>query len=863
MIGRTIEHYKILEKLGEGGMGVVFKALDTRLDRFVALKVLSPEKTADPDRKRRFVQEAKAASALNHPNIVTIHDIGHAGEFDYIAMEYVHGRTLQQLAARKGLDLGEAIKIAVQMADAIAAAHTHGIVHRDLKPGNVMVNEQGIVKLLDFGLAKLYEPEFGADAETVTIGADVTRPGVVVGTVPYLSPERLAGKPVDARSDIFAFGVVLYELLAGARPFTGDTDPDILYAILHNAPKPLSEARPDSPVELRLVVEKALEKDPADRYQSMREALVDLKRIHRSAISHPAITSPPAAAARKRGWLPVAAPALLAALAIAGFLALRQKGPPGGGRLSLLISSGQQLTYPDLSPDGTMIAYVASEKGRTDLFVSRAAGGERIRLTDDDASEVSPDFAPDGERIAFTRLDPETRLPEVRVIPTLGGQVVTVLRMASSAVWSPDGRRFAYIKWQPGQLTALATATADGAGERILAAGTGTYPLLRHPAWSPDGGQIAVVRSAGGMAGEIWLQPASGGGMRRLSRDSPGVFSDDPVFTPDGRGVIHQSNRAGATNLWMQPLDGSAPARLTSGPGPDESATVARDGTIAFVNSRDQRVLFIHDLASGRNRDLVTYSSVIWAPSFSPGGDLVTYSQAEPDGSWHIWSVPASGGAPRRITQGKLPAIYSHFTRDGASLVYHTWSSEPDRVWSAPLAGGPPRPLTLERGEDDAYADVSPDGRFVAFARTEGEKTRVYVMPIEGGAARLLVDAPSTVPRWSKDGKWIAYSATRSPTGGIFVIGFNGAGLRRLADSGAWPVWWPDGSKIGFLGAGPDGNQQIFAVPCQGGPPQPLASLRFNGVNYPFDVSPDGKTIVTSNTVHLSSEIWKLEPFQP
>ena len=862
MVGRTIEHYRILEKLGEGGMGVVFKELDSRLDRFVALKLLAPEKTSDPDRRRRFVQEAKAASALNHPNIVTIYDIGHADGFDYIAMEYIHGRTLQQVVARRGLDVGEAIKIAVQVADAIAAAHGHGIIHRDLKPGNVMVNDTGAVKLLDFGLAKLYEPESGADAETVTIASGETRPGVIVGTVPYLSPERLAGKPVDARSDIFAFGVVLYEMLAGVRPFTGETDPDILYTILHKPPKPLSEIRPDSPVELRLVVEKALEKDPADRYQSMREALVDLKRIHRSTISHPAIAPASAPAVRKRRWIAAAA-IVTAVLVFAGVLALRRRSPPGGGRLTLLVSSGEELTHPDLSPDGTMIAYVAREQGRTDLFVSRAAGGERIRLTDDDASEMSPDFSPDGERIAFTRMDPETRLPEVRVIPTFGGQAVTVLRSASSAVWSPDGRRFGYIEWQPGQLTALAIASADGSGERILASGDGAYPLLRYPAWSPDGSKLAVVRSAGGMAAEVWIQPAAGGKMSRVSADPPGIFSDHPVFTPDGRGVIHQSNRAGATNLWIQPLDGSAPARLTSGPGPDESSTVARDGTIAFVNSRGQRVLFVHDLATSRNRDLVTYSSVIWAPSFSAGGDLVTYSQAEPDGSWHIWSVPAAGGAPRRITSDKLPAIYSHFTPDGASVIYNTWSSAPDRVWSVPFVGGPPRPLTLERGEDDAYADVSPDGRFLAFARTESEKTRVYVMPIEGGAARLLVDAPSTVPRWSRNGKWIAFSATRSPTGGIFVIGFNGAGLRRLSADGAWPVWLPDGSKIGYLAAGADGNQQILAVPFQGGTPQPLSSLRFNGVNYPFDVSPDGRTIVTSNTVHLSSEIWKLEPLKP
>ncbi|MBI1787883.1 MAG: PD40 domain-containing protein, partial [Acidobacteria bacterium] len=248
------------------------------------------------------------------------------------------------------------------------------------------------------------------------------------------------------------------------------------------------------------------------------------------------------------------------------------------------------------------------------------------------------------------------------------------------------------------------------------------------------------------------------------------------------------------------------------------------------------------------------------APAFSPDGSTVAFSQGEPDGSWHIWTVPAAGGTPRQLTSGRVPETYSRFAPDGALVLYHTWSSGPDRVWRVPAGGGAPAPITPARQEDDAYPDPSPDGRSLAFARTEGDQTRVYVSAADGSGARLLVNAASTLPRWSKDGRWIAFASSRSINSGIFVVAADGSGPRRLTDTGSWPAWWPDGLRIGYIAAGPDGNQQIHTVPFQGGPGRAIVGPRFNGANYPFDIAPDGKSIVTTNTYLLAAEIWRLDP---
>ena len=302
MIGRTISHYRIEQKLGEGGMGVVYRARDLTLDRRVAIKFLSAE-IGTEEQRRRFQQEAQTASSLNHPHILSVYEAGTDDGQQYLVSEYIDGVTLREWARTQHVTVRQILELMVGVADALACAHAVGIVHRDIKPENILVAQQGYAKLVDFGVAKLLNVAAGGEADTRSARAPVTRAGVLVGTVPYMAPEQVSGQPVDARTDIFAFGAVLYELLTGQRPFGGKTDTDVLHAILHTPPRPLAELHPAVPYQLQLVVEKALEKDPVDRYQSMRELVVDLKRAQRHGVTA-STAGAPAAGRRRRvgGW---------------------------------------------------------------------------------------------------------------------------------------------------------------------------------------------------------------------------------------------------------------------------------------------------------------------------------------------------------------------------------------------------------------------------------------------------------------------------------------------------------------------------------------------------------------------------------
>src|SRR5271169_459556 len=410
MVGRTILHYEIIEKLGEGGMGVVYKARDTHLDRFVAIKVLPPEKVADADRKRRFVQEAKSESALNHPNIITISAIATDNGIDFIAMEYVPGKALNQLITRKGLPLGEALKYAVQIADALATAHAAGIIHRDLKPGNVMISgapeRSGAVKVLDFGLAKLTDRVERSEREfTETIQQDEapsTGEGTIVGTVSYMSPEQAEGKKVDGRSDIFSFGTLLYEMVTGRRAFQGDSKLSTLSAILREEPKPAGQIAEGLPRELERIIARCLRKSPERRLQTMADLRVALEELKEESESGKLQAPAPL---RPHIWRWVLPTLLLVGLAIAAATWWLARSPREAAATTLtrLTSDSGLTTDPALSPDGKLVAYASdrSGEGNLDIWVQQVAGGEAIRLTHDPADDREPAFSSDGSQIAF------------------------------------------------------------------------------------------------------------------------------------------------------------------------------------------------------------------------------------------------------------------------------------------------------------------------------------------------------------------------------------------------------------------------------------------------------------------------------
>jgi Tol biopolymer transport system component/serine/threonine protein kinase len=851
-------------------MGEVYRARDSRLNRDIALKVLLEREAADPQRRARFAREAQSVAALNHPNIVTIYSVEEADGIPFLTMELVGGRALKEIIPKDGMPLERLLKIAIPLADALTVAHASGITHRDLKPANIMVGADSRVKILDFGLAKLHEPASAPLAATslATTEHD-TDEGRIVGTPAYMSPEQAEGKPLDHRTDIFSFGVILYEMATGERPFQGATTISVLSSIVKDTPRSVTELNPALPRDIGRIIHRALVKDPDHRYQTARDLGNDLEDLRRDLNSGELLASSvgrsvPPVRGRRRVLVGVGG-LIVGSLALAaGWLVLTRDRTPlpytvGGGRLTLLLSSEGQARSPALSADGKMIAYIAGEADTVNLYVSRVAGGERIRLTDDSLLKNDPSFSPDGERIAFTRRRPDATGSEICVIPALGGRAIPVIADGYVPVWSPDGTRFAFILSRPGEPQALAVAASDGADRRILVKADAAYPFFDSPAWSPDGTRVAISRSGGGVAQEVWLVPAAGGVGRRMWQDPPGVFSGDPVFTPDGRGIVHTSNRGGATNLWLMPPDGKDPVRLTSGPGPDASPSVSRTGTIAFVNSRTRATLLTQRLDTGETRTLATHHSILWAPSFSPDGREVAFARNEADGSWHIWTVSTDGGMPRQITSSRLPEIYPRYTPDGSAILFQTWGFEPRRIWRVPRDGGQAIALTPTRDEHDEYADISPDGRWLAFARTEKGNVRIYVMPAGGGEARRLTDSSSTTPRWSPDGQWIAFGSDRAYGGGVSLIRADGTEQHRLTQTGGWPVWWADGKQIGYQTVTSEGNTQIAVVRLDGGPPRTLNRLRFYGTNYPFDVSRDARRLVTTNSQHLSDEIWLLE----
>ena len=858
MIGETLGHYRIDACLGAGGMGTVYRARDERLHRTVAIKVVGASGAggSTPEDRSRLLDEARAASHLNHPHICTVYEVGDADGRAFIAMEYVAGRPLSESLPADGLPAETVVRFGVQIADALAHAHERGVVHRDLKTANVVVAEEQGVKVLDFGLARRIDTP--AQEDLTRSIEESTERGTLIGTVAYIAPELLLGHPADARSDIWALGVVLYEMATGEHPFRGRNKFELTAAILRSPAHPFP---PPVPPMLRAIISRCLTKEPAQRYQRAGEVRAALEAVQTDVLSTPIPTTD----ASNRTWLRwLAAGATGVALFVlaAWLFAHRPRGPwergNAGGRLTRIVSSEDQTFDPSLSSDGRMLCYASrNADGRVDLFTVRVAGGGRVQLTNDDAREETPRFSPDGERIAFTRRDPVASTPEIRVVPSLGGEVLARIANAASPAWSPDGKRLVYVRGSGSDgATEVVTSTPDGSDARVIMRADSVYPFLRNPAWSPDGNQIAIVRGTGGVAGEIWLMPASGGSPRRAIEEGGAVFSDAPVYTPDGRGIVHTSNRGGATNLWFLPLSGDSPIRLTTGSGPDASPSISASGAVSFVNSRWRNTLDLYDLTSGTSRVLVTHTPFLWGPAVSPDGQEVAFSRSEEDGSWHIWTIDLSGGAPRRLTAGEAGEVYPRYSPDGTSVWFYTWIA-PRRIGHVPSRGGPLEMFPL--AGDQGYGDLSPDGKTLAFTRADADSERVYLASPNGEGMRALTRSSGAVPRWSPDGSLIAYAADRGFAGGIFLIKPNGTSGRRLTREGGWPVWWPGGREVGYLAVGADGNQEIRVASLDGST-RTLTNIKLNGTNHPFAIFPDGRRLVGSSAVHVSDEIWLLEP---
>jgi len=723
MLGRTLLHYEVLQKLGEGGMGSVWKARDRRLDRLVAIKVLSADKIGDPGRKQRFVQEAQAASALNHPNIVVIHDIASADGIDFIVMEYVAGQTLERRVPRHGMRLGELLDVAIQVADALAKAHAAGIVHRDLKPGNIMVTEEGRVKLVDFGLAKLTESgAIGEDDITRTVKPP-TEDGVILGTIAYMSPEQAEAKPVDARSDIFSFGAVLYEMATGTRAFQGGSKLSTLTAILRENPKPPGEIARAIPRDLEKIIARCLRKDPARRFQDaadLKVTLAELKEESESgALDSPAKQKPRRAMAAVAGTLCVAA-----AIAVGYYFVRPVPKPLPPPRVLPITSYPGTAQWPTFSPDGTQVAFSwnGETQDNTDIWVTLVDGGAPRRLTTDPAPESHPHWSPDGRWIAFLRHD------AAYLISPLGGPERKVVDRISTLNWMPDSQSLVVSRWPAGDERQGIFTIAIGSGKLDRLTTPPGQETDQLPAISPDGQNVAFLRYLTHY--DLYVSPVKGSEVRRLTKDGRFIWG---LVWADNREILFSSTRSGGRTLWRMAADGRSEPRLI--PGVQGEAMYPAISRAANSPAR------------------------------------LAYTRYTSD--YNIWrtevSIPGNG-APRILT-APAPVVAStrnehspQFSPDGRRMAFESDRSGYREIWVSSSDGSNAVQLTTFQASYTGSPRWSPDGQRIVFESLVSTNGDIYVVSGDGGAPERLTTEPSANgrPSWSQDGRWIYFGSDRS-----------------------------------------------------------------------------------------------------
>ena len=722
LIGQTVSHYTILEKLGEGGMGVVYKAEDLKLTRTVALKFLPHDLNAHEPERARFLQEARAAAILNHPNICTVYDIQEHDGQQFIVMEYVEGKTLREIVPVKKMQ--DAIGYAIQIAEALQEAHAHGIVHRDIKAENIMVNTKNQVKVMDFGLAKLKG------------SLKLTHTSSTIGTLAYMAPEQVQGEEVDARSDIFSFSVVLYEMISGHLPFQGEHEAAVVYSILNQEPEPLQTYVPDAPSELLHLFSRASEKDPEDRYQSIHEMLIDLRRLKKDSSRvvrqrAPAVEAeafvPAEVAVRPGGrrmwvWLGgivlVGLCALLVVLLLPGTASVKLNAQRSFRALAVPFV---QVGYGSLSRHGNWFVFPAQDdSGRWDLYWTSMAGGEPSRITYERSYRIiNADVSPEADLVVYDRMsEPSPGFCQIRIVPLQGGLSRSIADTGIGGRWTPDGKRIGFLR----------------AGRR--------------------GSDSRAPSVSGGL--EIWNVNPDGTDCRlefsdsQSTRAAPYSF----CFSPDGRSVAWVRNMAAGSGEVM-----------------------------------------VHEFATGRERQLTSDRKVVDEVIWASNGNILFISNRS--GSSNLWAIPSGGGDAIQVTQGTAPVISARISTDTKKLVYFQQEFI-SHIWTSGLDGQNARQVTSD-DVNFQLATFSPDGRWIAAVIGNVDmfspERRLVVMDRDGRGRRDLTSGSQIASncRWSLDGKWLAYSSRSADeppdSDKVYVIEPANPGTPRLVGPGPSPVW--------------------------------------------------------------------------
>lgn len=870
--GTKLGPYVILAPIGAGGMGEVYRARDPRIGRDVAIKVLPPSFAQDADRLRRFEQEVRASGALNHPNILTIFDVGQGDGSPYIVSELLEGSTLLDRMRAGPIPTAKAIEYALEVSRGLAAAHGKGIVHRDLKPGNIFVTKDGRVKILDFGLAKLAHPAEGVGDQTqVSTETGITEAGAIVGTLSYMSPEQASGRPTDFRSDQFSLGSVAYEMATGKRPFQRNTAAETLTAIIREEPEPVAALSQQTPTLFRWFIERCLAKDAEGRFDSTRDLARDLEGIYKHMSEMGAA----------RGILPALAPAKTSALKIFFVAAGLTLAAAAGAALVWWQLSGETrvpqtsairyLTYsnhdhaPAASPDGRLIAFSSDRDGQRRIWLKEVLTGSEVPLTTGGPDDL-PRFSKDGSTILFTRANSLYRMSIV------GGEARKLIEDAVAGDWSPDAREIAFVRWKFKDgltSTAIGMVSVSGEGGREVAR-VPNY-TLNFPRWSPDGHYIgavdltaplnaafsylgaterAVLIGRTGIPSSIFLVSADGKEIRAVATPPGGTAISSLAWLSPDMVVYSQAESAngGTGRIVRHNLRSGDWQTLLTSPLSNAVLDIAGPGRIVFdidPTSSPESLREFSLKEKTKSRWLTRGNSRDRQPVYSPNGEWVLFSSNR-SGNLDLWEVSTITGALRRITDDPADDWDPAFTPDGRNILWSSRRGGHLEIWMAEADGSNARQVTHD-GLDAENPTMTRDGRWIIYASANPDKKGIWKIHPDGSAATRLVTGDDVIPEVSPDGRYAVYiGAANSP---LQVVRIDDGAVVAFSIRNAFrPRWMLDGRTIAFVGPDEKGEPGVFAqdfVPGQDTTRtrRALAGFDPEAPTESFGISPDGSRI--------------------